>query len=95
MPSDQSLVSRSATEIVDLLTIGAITPLECLEALETRIGNVNPRVNALPTLAFEKARAHAKALTEKPVKERGRLAGLPVAIKDLNDVAGVRTTYGS
>ena len=95
MPSDQSLVSRTATEIVDLLTLGAITPLECLEALETRIANVDPRVNALPTLAFEQARAHAKALTEKPVKERGRLAGLPVAIKDLNDVAGVRTTYGS
>jgi amidase len=30
-----------------------------------------------------------------PVPERGALCGLPVAIKDLTEVAGVRTTYGS
>jgi amidase len=31
----------------------------------------------------------------KPVEARGRLCGLPFAVKDLSDVAGVRTTYGS
>ncbi|MDH8313493.1 amidase family protein, partial [Klebsiella pneumoniae] len=32
---------------------------------------------------------------KKPVAERGLLAGMPVPIKDLTDVAGVRTTQGS
>ena len=49
----------------------------------------------MPTLCFERARAHAKALMAKPVSERGLLAGMPVAIKDLEDVEGVRTTRGS
>lgn len=54
-------------------------------------------VNALPTLCPERAREHARRLmTERPPpRERGWLAGLPVAVKDLGDVAGVRTTYGS
>ena len=52
-------------------------------------------VNALPTLCFDRAHAHADRLLSRPMSERGLLAGLPIAIKDLNDVAGVRTTYGS
>src|SRR6202042_1734406 len=36
-----------------------------------------------------------KALMQKPVGERGLLAGLPIPIKDLTNVAGVKTTQGS
>ena len=39
--------------------------------------------------------SHAKALMQKPAGERGLLAGLPIPIKDLTNVAGVRTTQGS
>jgi len=46
-------------------------------------------------LCFERARAHADRIARLPPAERGLLAGLPIAIKDLTDVAGVRTTYGS
>jgi Asp-tRNA(Asn)/Glu-tRNA(Gln) amidotransferase A subunit family amidase len=35
------------------------------------------------------------SLMEKPLEQRGRLAGMPVPIKDLADVAGVRSTQGS
>ena len=56
---------------------------------------VEGTVNALPVLCFDRAREQARQLMQRPLGERGRLAGLPVPIKDLTDVAGVRTTYGS
>lgn len=89
------LISSNAREIIRRLRNQEITPLDCLDALEKRIGQVDARVNALPTLCFDRARDHAKALMQKPVSERGPLAGLPIPIKDLNDVAGVRSTQGS
>ena len=85
------LIEKSANEIVELLRIGAITPREPLDALQQRIEAVDGEINALPTLCFERARERAAA----GVDERSPLAGIPVAIKDLSDVAGVRTTYGS
>jgi amidase len=66
-----------------------------LDALESRIAEVDGKTNALPILCFERARTHAKALMQKPTGERGLLAGMPVPIKDLTNVAGVRTTQGS
>ena len=89
------LTRLTAIEVTDLLRIGAISPLDCLDALERRITAVNGPVNALVTLCFGRARDHAKRLMELPVHERGRLSGLPVPIKDLVDVAGVRSTQGS
>jgi amidase len=92
---DQGLVGESACAIVDRLRRGEVSPLDLLDALEARIGEVDVHVNALPTLCFERARGHAKALMQGTASERGVLAGLPVPIKDLTDVAGVRSTQGS
>ena len=93
------LVRMTATEAVARLRRKEISPLELIDAAEARIVAIDGKVNALPTLCFERARAHARDLTagRQPTaeQERGWLAGLPVAIKDLVDVAGVRTTYGS
>jgi amidase len=89
------MLHQTAREVVARLWSGELSPLDCLDALETRVGVVNSSVNALVTLCFERARDHAKALMQKPVSERGLLAGLPVPIKDLADVAGVRSTQGS
>ncbi|MCA3556561.1 amidase, partial [Aestuariivirga sp.] len=89
------LIRMTATQIVDGLQQGSISPLDCLDALERRVAEANGPVNALPTLCFDRARAHARALMERPLSERGPLAGLPVPIKDLTDVAGVRCTQGS
>jgi amidase len=93
--ADQGLVRETANEIVDKLRSGDVTPLDLLDVLEKRIAEVDPHVNALPTLCFDRARDHAKALMQKKPAERGLLAGLPVPIKDLTSVAGVRTTQGS
>lgn len=90
-----SLFAETACTIVERLKAGEVTPLDLLDALEARIAEVDPAVNALPTLSFDRARERAKALMEKPIAERGRLAGLPVPIKDLTEVEGVRTTFGS
>lgn len=93
--ADQALISESACAVVDKLKAGDVTPLELLDVLEQRIAEVDGKVNALPTLCFDRARAHAKTLMQKPVGERGLLAGLPVPIKDLTAVEGVLTTQGS
>lgn len=95
MPTDQSLIRETASSVIAKLNKGEVTPLDLLDVLEARIAAVDGQVNALPTLCFDRARDHARALMKKPVGERGLLAGLPVPIKDLTEVAGVRTTYGS
>ena len=95
MSSDQALIRSTACEVVDQLNSGDITPLDLLDALEKRIAEVDGKTNALPTLCLDRARDHAKALMQKPAGERGLLAGLPVPIKDLTNVAGVKTTQGS
>lgn len=89
------VLEADACATVERLRQDEVTPHALLDALERRIAAVDGAVNALPTLCFERARVHADRLMQKPPAERGLLAGLPVAIKDLNDVAGVRTTYGS
>jgi amidase len=93
------LIRLTATEAVARLARGDITPLDLIDAAEARIAAVDGPVNALPTLCFDRARAHARALMSGQRREAegepGWLAGLPVVIKDLADVAGVRTTYGS
>ena len=89
------LYRLTARETVAKLKAGEITPLDAIDAALARIEAVDGRVNALPTLAPERARDRARELMERRPSERGLLAGLPVAIKDLNPVEGVRTTYGS
>lgn len=85
---------KPAREIVGLLRRGELSPLEAIDASLARIEAVDPKVNAVPTLCAERARNAAAALPKPPADGRGWLAGLPVLIKDLVDVQGVRTTYG-
>src|SRR5260370_5178707 len=85
----------TACAIVDKLSSGEVRPLDLLDVLESRIAEVDGKVNALPTLCFDRARTRAKALMKKPVGDRGLLAGMPVPIKDLTNVEGVLTTQGS
>jgi amidase len=93
------LIRLTATQAVTRLKRGDITPLDLIDAAERRIAEVEPTLNALPTLCLERGREQARRLMRgegrEAENEPGWLAGLPVAIKDLTDVAGVRTTYGS
>jgi amidase len=95
MSSDQGLVRATACAIVDKLRTGEVTPLDLLDVLERRIAEIDGPVNALPTLCLDRARTRARALMQKPVGGRGLLAGMPIPIKDLTNVEGVKTTQGS
>jgi len=86
----------SAVEAVGLLRRGEITPAELIDAAAARIEAVNPTLNALPVVFADRAREAAARLPAKPPQpDRPWLAGLPLAIKDYNDVAGFPTTAGS
>jgi len=95
MAADTTLIAKSAVEIVELLRRDAISPLDLIDTLEERMAAVEPAINALPTLCLDRARERARRLMNREPGERGTLAGLPVPIKDLVPVAGVRTTFGS
>src|SRR5688572_23627442 len=90
MAKSSDLYKLTATAAVKLLKAGKVSPRELIDAAEARIAAVDGAVNALPTRCFDRARERAKT-----AKRTSLLAGLPIAIKDLTDVAGVRTTYGS
>ncbi len=85
------LIGMTALEIRSLIRRKRLSVPELLESLENRVREVEPCVNALPTLCFERARAAACA----PELGNTLLGGLPVPIKDLENVEGVRTTQGS
>jgi len=91
------LIKLTAREAVSLLKRGEVSPLELIEAAASRIAEVEEAVNAMPTLCLDRARDRAKQLMAQPHSDPPPyyLYGLPIAIKDLVDVAGVRTTYGS
>lgn len=93
------LIRMTARNVVAKLRAKEISPLDLIDAAERRIAACEPAINALPTLCLERGREHARRLMRGEGREAegeaGWLAGLPVAIKDVNDVAGVRTTYGS
>ena len=91
------LLRKPAREVVRLLGRREVGPVELVRLALERIAAVDPLVNAVPTVCAERALAQARAIEAAPPPEdrRGWLAGLPVVIKDMNDVAGVRTTYGS
>lgn len=90
------LIKLTAREAVALLRKRQVSPLELVDAAIARIEEVDDAVNALPIRCFDRARDQAKKIMGEGTKalER-RLVGLPIAVKDLNRLSGVRTTWGS
>jgi amidase len=86
------LWSKDAVVLSDLLRRREITPREVLESVERRVSQVDPLVNALPTLCFDRAR---RAIAADLNIEDTLLGGLPIPIKDSYAVSGTRTTFGS
>ena len=89
---------KTAREAVELLRTRQVSPIEMVDAALERIGETDGSVNALPTVVAERARQHAAWIERSPTSgsnPRGYLYGLPIAVKDLKDVAGVLSTSGS
>jgi amidase len=84
-----------AREAVRRLRRREVSPLDLVEAAAARIEEVEPKVNALPIRFLDAARDEARHFARDVREQGGWLAGLPIAVKDYNDVAGQLTTYGS
>ena len=85
----------AAHGVVDLLKNQELSPQDLLDAAFARISAVEPAVNAMPTTCRDRAQVAIDTLDTIDVDRPGWLGGLPIGIKDLNAVAGVRTTLGS
>ncbi len=91
------LCSLPATEIARLLRARSLSARELLEAHLARIEETNPAINAIVTVVPERAMDEAREADERLARGEaaGPLHGLPIAIKDLVQTAGIRTTFGS
>ncbi|KRE15722.1 amidase [Bosea sp. Root381] len=87
----------SAVEARALIGAKKLSAVELLESCIRRTDAVDPAVNAMVARDDERARTAAKAADAATAKgdKLPALHGLPVGIKDLENVAGLRTTYGS
>jgi amidase len=94
---DTKLHWQSARELAVAVRARDLSAVEVVTAFLDRIEAVNPDVNAIVSLHPQRAlrdaaQADTRAASGDPI---GPLHGLPIAVKDLLDVAGMRTTYGS
>jgi amidase len=94
---DLDVCFLTATEMARRLRAGELSAREVVAAHLRQIGRVNPKVNAVVTLVADQAMAAAQQADDRLARGEpaGPLHGLPVAHKDLQDTAGIRTTYGS
>jgi amidase len=89
------LCAYEAHEVVELLRTGDVSVAELIDASQSRTEAVEPAINATPTTCWDRARSAATNLTQEFSGHPGWLGGLPIGIKDLDRVAGVRCTYGT
>jgi aspartyl-tRNA(Asn)/glutamyl-tRNA(Gln) amidotransferase subunit A len=87
----------SALDMVQRFAAGTLSPVTVLESAVERLAQVEPRLNAVVLLDVETGRqmAEASAARWRDGKPLGPLDGVPVAVKDTNNVAGWPTRFGS
>jgi aspartyl-tRNA(Asn)/glutamyl-tRNA(Gln) amidotransferase subunit A len=83
--------------VAPLLRAKDISPLELTRACLERIEKLNPTLNAFITVTADSALAQARAAESEIARGewRGPLHGVPIALKDIIDTAGIRTTAAS
>ena len=91
------LIRKSASELAALIKSRALSPVELLDASLATIARVNPKLNAIVTLATDQARDAAREAEAAVMRGDavGALHGLPIGVKDVTRTGGIRTTFGS
>ena len=91
------LFYKSARELAQLVRSGRLSPVDLIEATLRRIESVNPVMNAFVTLRPEAALKEAAAMADAIAggRDPGPLAGVPFGVKDLEDLQGMVTSFGS
>jgi aspartyl-tRNA(Asn)/glutamyl-tRNA(Gln) amidotransferase subunit A len=91
------LTELTLTDAARLISQGEVSPLELTRAHLDRIHNLEPRLNCFITLTEEDALRRAKKAEQAIIHGEylGRLHGIPIAVKDIYETAGIRTTVGS
>lgn len=97
MSANEELLVQSAVELRRRIGTKEISPVELLEACIDRIERINPAVNAVTAVCYDRARVEAKAAEKAALRGEplGLLHGLPTGIKDLDETGGLLTTFGS
>lgn len=93
--SGPELCALQAHEVVALLRKGEVSVDELVDASMQRHRETDPVINAMPITCFERAKEASRHLPATATEGRGALHGLPVGIKDLTAVSGVRSTWGT
>jgi len=95
--SQNDLANLSLRDAAELVRTKKASPVELTKACLARIEALNPALNCFITITAESALAQARAAEADLMKGkwRGPLHGVPIALKDLFDTAGVKTTAGS
>ncbi len=96
MSHPEEIARLSASELRRRIGQREVSPVEVVEACLEHVKRYNGTINAVVTLN-EQALDEARQLEQQAARGEamGVLHGLPVGIKDITPVAGVRTTYGS
>ena len=94
---NDDIVRLDATTQRRLIGQKALSPVELMRSCIHRMESVNPGVNALAATDFERALDAARAAEAQVMRGDALplLHGLPLGVKDLQDTAGLRTTYGN
>jgi amidase len=95
--TDKTLVRQPARELARLIRSRAVSPVEVLDAYLDVIAALNPKLNAIVTLAADQAHEAARRAEAAVMKGEtlGPLHGLPIGVKDVTPTAGIRTTFAS
>jgi len=93
----EELCYTPAVELAALIRAKKVSPVEVTRTVLDRIARLNPKLNAICTLTADSALANARQVEAAVMRgdRLGPLAGVPVTIKDLLSVKGVRATSGS
>ncbi len=86
--SADALADLDAVGVAARIRIGEITASEATAAAIARAERINPTLNFIATPGFDYGRTRAASALSGP------FAGVPTLIKDLNDLAGLKTMYG-